>query len=320
MSIENAAALIVAAGRGSRMGAAAAGRAKQYVTLGDRAILCWSLHAFLVHPKVTHIQVVIHGDDQHLYLQACTCLEDPDGKLLPPVIGGATRQASTNNGLTALAPSKPSVVLIHDAARPFLQSQMIDKLLAALEVHPGALPAIPVADTVKHAATDGTITKTIPRDGLWRAQTPQAFHYDVICSAHQDAERNLDMTFTDDASIAEAAQCPVRLVDGEDTLRKITTPADLSWARTHLLNTTGPRMTQQETRIGQGFDVHAFADGDAVTLCGVTIPHTQTLSGHSDADVALHALTDAILGAIGDGDIGTHFPPSDPQWLSLIHI
>jgi 2-C-methyl-D-erythritol 4-phosphate cytidylyltransferase/2-C-methyl-D-erythritol 2,4-cyclodiphosphate synthase len=201
-------------------------------------------------------------------------------------------------------------VLIHDAARPLLTADLVSRLLAALDQTPGAIAADPVADTLKRAAADGTIAATVERAHLWRAQTPQAFHFEPILAAHRRAAEAQMMSFTDDAGLAEWAGLTVKLVASSSLNLKLTTAQDIALAERLL----APQARTLETRNGTGFDVHAFCAGDHVWLGGVKIPHTHGLSGHSDADVALHALTDALLGAIGDGDIGEHFPPSDPQW------
>jgi len=307
------AALIVAAGRGSRLADASDGLAKQYVQLSGKSVLAWSMESLLTSPEVSHVQVVIHPGDQSLYNDVTNNLDMSREKLLPPVFGGETRQQSVRNGLNALRSHNPATVLIHDAARPFLTHGVVSALQAALEVHPGAIPALPVVDTLKRTGHETRVNETVPREHLWRAQTPQAFHFETILQAHVAAEQSRT-DFTDDGSIAEAAGHTVVLVPGDETLRKLTTREDLVWARNHSATLLGETMQHHETRVGQGFDVHAFADGDAVVLCGVSIPFHKRLSGHSDADVGLHALTDAILGALADGDIGTHFPPSDPQW------
>ncbi|MGI9405981.1 MAG: bifunctional 2-C-methyl-D-erythritol 4-phosphate cytidylyltransferase/2-C-methyl-D-erythritol 2,4-cyclodiphosphate synthase [Hyphomicrobiaceae bacterium] len=304
------AALIVAAGRGSRMGHDNGGLAKQFADLGGRTVLSWPMQTFLEFPDISFVQVVIHPDDRALYDGAVGDLAAQTlPKLLAPVPGGASRRASTANGLEALKAVQPDTVLIHDAARPFVDPDIIAGLFTALETHDGAIPGIAVADTLKRATAHGAIDETVSREGLWQAQTPQAFRFAMICAAHEAAAQSARTDFTDDASIVEASGGTVGIIPGDHSLRKITTQADLAWAQAR-----AQRLTQMETRVGQGFDVHAFGDGDAVILCGVKIPHVKKLSGHSDADVAMHALTDAILGAVGDGDIGTHFPPSDPQW------
>lgn len=299
-------AVVVAAGRGLRM---AGGDAvpKQYRTLAGRPLLSHSLAVFTRHPAIEAVAVVIHPDDQPLYEEAARQFA---ARLTAPVSGGATRQDSVRQGLEAFAAAAPDRVLIHDAARPFVTGDLIDRLLAALDDSPAAIAAEPVADTLKRAGADGTIEATIDRERLWRAQTPQAFRFADILAAHRRAAQTAPGRFTDDAGLAEWAGLAVKLVASGGHNMKLTTADDVALAE-RLLASGGQTM---ETRTGSGFDVHAFAPGDHVWLCGVSIPHTHTLEGHSDADVALHALTDAILGAIGDGDIGQHFPPSDPRW------
>jgi 2-C-methyl-D-erythritol 4-phosphate cytidylyltransferase/2-C-methyl-D-erythritol 2,4-cyclodiphosphate synthase len=299
------AAIVVAAGRGTR--ALAAGSApKQYVALGGTSVLRRTLDRLGRHPAVGAIQVVIHADDRALYGQAVAGFAGP---LLPPVVGGATRQASVLAGLEALQSHDPDTVLIHDAARPFVDCALIDRVLAALPRAQGAVPALAVADTLKRDAGDRTIAATVPRSGLWRAQTPQGFRFADILAAHRRAAADGLHDLTDDAAVAEHAGLAVALVEGNEHNRKLTTAEDLIVAERELSGDNFP-----DVRTGTGFDVHRFAEGDHVWLGGIRIPHTQRLDGHSDADVALHAVTDALLGAIGDGDIGQHFPPSDPQW------
>jgi 2-C-methyl-D-erythritol 4-phosphate cytidylyltransferase/2-C-methyl-D-erythritol 2,4-cyclodiphosphate synthase len=291
----NTIALIVAAGRGSRFGATAP---KQYVDLAGKPVLRHSLDTFAWHPKVGGVRVVIHADDRALYDLATSGLS-----LLPPVTGGATRQESVRRGLESLNDLKPDHVLIHDAARPLIDAGLIDRMLAALDRAPGAIPALPVADTVKRAI-GGQIAETLDRRNLWRAQTPQAFRYGDIMAAHNGA---VGRDLTDDAAVAEAAGLAVAVVEGTEENFKVTTEADLRRAQQML----SPAL---DIRTGSGFDVHRFGPGDKIMLCGIAVPHDYGLIGHSDADVGLHALTDAILGAIAAGDIGLHFPPSDPRW------
>jgi 2-C-methyl-D-erythritol 4-phosphate cytidylyltransferase/2-C-methyl-D-erythritol 2,4-cyclodiphosphate synthase len=291
----NTIALIVAAGRGSRFGATSP---KQYADLAGKPVLRHSLEIFARHPKVNGVRVVIHADDRALYDSATTGLS-----LLAPVTGGATRQESVRRGLESLNELKPDRVLIHDAARPLIDGALIDRMLAAIEKAPGAIPALPVADTVKRAA-DGHVAETLDRRNLWRAQTPQAFRYGDIMAAHRAAAGR---ELTDDAAVAEAAGLAVALVEGTEENFKVTTEADLRRAQQML----SPAL---DIRTGSGFDVHRFGPGDKIMLCGIAVPHDHGLIGHSDADVGLHALTDAILGAIAAGDIGLHFPPSDPRW------
>jgi 2-C-methyl-D-erythritol 4-phosphate cytidylyltransferase/2-C-methyl-D-erythritol 2,4-cyclodiphosphate synthase len=312
-------ALIVAAGRGTRAaagaGAAGAPVPKQYAPLAPGpggTVLARTLRAFLAHPRVASVAVVIHADDRARY-EASLAL--PAGvvrtRLLPPVIGGATRQASVRAGLEALAArvAPEAIVLVHDAARPFVDAATIDRVIAAVADAGAAIAALPLVDTLKKAGAAAEIAETVERAGLWRAQTPQGFRLGDAVAMHRAALAAGREDFTDDAALAEWQGRPVRLVEGAAGNVKITTAADLAEARLRIERERG-----METRIGQGFDVHRFAEGDHVWLGGVRIPHTQRLDGHSDADVVLHALTDALLGAIGDGDIGQHFPPSDMRW------
>ena len=309
-------ALIVAAGRGARAGA---GGPKQYRDLAGKTVLRRTVEAFLHHGDVDAVRVVIHRDDHDLYAEAMGDLTGAGG-LLAPVDGGAERQDSVRLGLESLAADAPARVLIHDAARPFVDDGTISRVLAALAETDGALAALPVFDTIKEAedradATRPNVARTVPRDGLWRAQTPQGFRFDAILGAHRAAAGE---KLTDDAAVAEQAGLAVRLVAGAPDNMKITQAEDFGMAEILLGRHAGRQGAMQtphyEYRTGSGFDVHAFEDGDTVILCGVAIPHTRKLKGHSDADVGMHALTDAILGAIGEGDIGDHFPPSDPQW------
>ncbi len=299
-------ALIVAAGRGARAGAD--GGPKQYRPLAGEAVIAHTLRAFLAHPKVDGVRCVIHRDDHDLYAEATAAVAG-DAKLLPPVDGGAERQDSVRLGLRSLSDAAPECVLIHDAARPFVAADVVARVVDALEDADGAIAALPVFDTIKKAdgADHPCIADTVPRERLWRAQTPQGFRFDAILAAHETAEGSV---LTDDAAVAEAAGLDVRLVAGSPDNMKITQAEDFGMAETLL----GRRMVSFEYRSGHGYDVHQFEPGEATILCGVSIPHDAKLKGHSDADAGLHALTDAILGAIGEGDIGDHFPPSDPQW------
>ena len=299
------AALIVAAGRGTRV---AGPVPKQYAQLGGTSVLARTLGVLLEHPAIDVGVVAIAEADRARY-EAAVAGDHP--KLASPVLGGATRQRSVLNGLRALAPLSPSSVLIHDAARPFVTPDIVDRVLAALQRSPGAIAAVPLADTLKRAGRDGRIEATLDRAGLWRAQTPQGFRFDAILQAHEAALTAGREDLTDDAAVAEWAGLPVELVEGSEANVKLTTAEDL--ARAARAVGTAPTGAG-EVRTGQGFDVHRFAAGDHVWLCGVRIPHARALEGHSDADVGLHALTDALLGAIGDGDIGQHFPNTDPRW------
>jgi 2-C-methyl-D-erythritol 4-phosphate cytidylyltransferase / 2-C-methyl-D-erythritol 2,4-cyclodiphosphate synthase len=290
-------ALIVAAGRGTRFGGALP---KQYLPLGGAAVLRHAVAAFASHPRIAGAQIVIRDEDRARFDAAVAGLD-----VLPPVGGGAERQDSVRLGLEALARYKPSSVLIHDGARPFADAALIDRVTDALDRAPAAIPAVPLGDTIKRVAADGRIEQTVDRAGLFRAQTPQGFHFAAILAAHRAAAGRV---LTDDAAVAEAAGIAPLIVAGSEENMKITATEDLAAAERLL----AARLA--DVRVGQGFDVHGFGIGDHIMACGIAIPHDQALVGHSDADVGLHALTDAILGAIGAGDIGLHFPPSDPRW------
>jgi len=290
------AVLVVAAGKGERAGGAVP---KQYAPLLGKPILRWTLEAFARHPRVTSIQVAVGPGQEQLYAAAIEGLD-----LLPPVIGGATRQESVRRGLEALAHAAPDMVLIQDAARPLVSERVVDAVIAALESGAdGAVPLLAVADTLKRN-DDGKWT-TVPREGLHRAQTPQGFRFAKILRAHRHYAAQ---DVTDDMALAELAGLHIAAVAGEDGNMKVTTPEDFALAEAHLRARLG------ESRTGMGYDVHRFAPGDHVWLCGIKVPHDHALEGHSDADAGLHALTDAILGAIGEGDIGQHFPPTDERW------
>ena len=294
--MSSCAALIVAAGRGSRFGGPLP---KQYASLAGQPVLRRTLEVLRATPGIDRLQVVIAAGDEPLYQAAVEGLDLP-----PPVIGGVSRQQSVLNGLEALAGQPPDLVAIHDAARPFVRVSDILACLEALEPGvDGAVLGVPLADTLKRVDESGRLAGTVPRDGLWRAQTPQVFRFARLLDAHRAAAGlgAVEATaLTDDAAVAERAGLRLVMVQGHDDNRKLTTTDDM--------------MQTFETRTALGFDVHGFAPGDRVMLGGVAIPHDQALDGHSDADVALHALTDAVLGTIAAGDIGKHFPPSDPQW------
>jgi len=290
------AVLVVAAGKGERAGGAVP---KQYAPLLGKPILRWTLEAFARHPRVTSIQVAVGPGQEQLYAAAIEGLD-----LLPPVIGGATRQESVRRGLEALAHAAPDMVLIQDAARPLVSERVVDAVIAALESGAdGAVPLLAVADTLKRN-DDGKWT-TVPREGLHRAQTPQGFRFAKILRAHRHYAAQ---DVTDDMALAELAGLHIAAVAGEDGNMKVTTPEDFALAEAHLRARLG------ESRTGMGYDVHRFVPGDHVWLCGIKVPHDHALEGHSDADAGLHALTDAILGAIGEGDIGQHFSPTDERW------
>jgi 2-C-methyl-D-erythritol 4-phosphate cytidylyltransferase/2-C-methyl-D-erythritol 2,4-cyclodiphosphate synthase len=295
------AAVVVAAGRGLRAGG---DMPKQYRHLAGEPVIRASLRLFAQHPEVGMVQPVIHSDDAARFGAAAAEL-----KLLAPVFGGATRQASVRAGLEALAPLRPDLVLIHDAARPYASAALVTRAIAAVEATGAAIPVMPLADTVKSVDRTGRLIEaTLDRTVLRTVQTPQVFTFGPVLDAHRRAAESGREDFTDDAALAEWAGLKVAAFSGEAGNVKLTTAEDVARAeRDHAA-------ALADTRIGSGFDVHAFAAGDHLMLAGVRIPHDRGLTGHSDADVALHALTDAVLGALADGDIGTHFPPTDPQW------
>lgn len=286
-------ALVVAAGSGVRAGGETP---KQYRRIAGRALLAHAVDR-LRHPRIDEVRVVIGEGQDALYVEAIGPRALP-----PPVIGGASRRESVRNGLEAIAADDVAHVLIHDAARPFLPGEVIDRLLDALAESDSAVPALPVVDTLARA--DAALGETVARDALVRVQTPQAFRFDAIRQAHADWSGD---EATDDAQVARAAGLSVAIVDGDPALEKLTHPADFDRAEARLA-------AAWSVRTGLGFDVHALVSGEELWLGGLLIPHDKGLKGHSDADVALHALTDALLGALGAGDIGDHFPPSDPQW------
>jgi 2-C-methyl-D-erythritol 4-phosphate cytidylyltransferase / 2-C-methyl-D-erythritol 2,4-cyclodiphosphate synthase len=294
------AALVVAAGRGSRFGG---DLPKQYAVLGGKMVLTRTLAAFAAHPAVDAVVAVIHADDAELY---AACAAGSWTKLRPPVAGGATRQASVLAGLEALAGDPPDVVLIHDAARPSATPALIDRAIAAAQAHGAAVPGAPVTDTIV-GVEGGAVASTPERAALRAVQTPQAFLFTLILAAHRRADASGRRDHTDDGSVARAAGHAVHVFEGDPANVKITTQDDLVRAEQRL----GAALV---SRAAQGFDVHAFGPGDHVWLCGVKVPHTHGFVAHSDGDVALHALTDALLASMADGDIGRHFPPSDPQW------
>lgn len=299
--------LTVAGGRGVRAGD---GPPKQYRPLAGKTVLAHTLQSLHDSWPEALLTVVIHADDPALYEQSVAELSDPaKAALTPPALGGATRQMSARNGLEALArlPCPPGIVLIHDAARPFTNTALLSRAIQAARAHGAAVPGAPLADTVKEIDAAGFVIATPDRARLRAVQTPQAFRFDLILDAHRaaaDGAREL----TDDAMVAEAAGHAVFVFEGDTANFKLTTGEDFLHAQAMLLKDL------PDIRTGQGYDVHAFCPGDRVWLGGVAIPHTQGLKGHSDADVLTHAIADAIFGALADGDIGAHFPPSDPQW------
>ena len=294
------AAVVVAAGQGLRAGGEIP---KQFRRIAGETLLERALSAFAEAPDVTFVQPVIRPDDVDLVRRLTSGMN-----VLEPVAGGATRQASVRAGLEALVACTPDIVLVHDAARPFASASLITRAIAAAEKTGAAIPALPVTDTVKRIDSTGTIEATLDRNSIRLVQTPQAFAFPALFDAHRRALAQGRNDFTDDAALAEWAGIKVSVFAGEPGNIKFTTPED--FARAEAIQSAG----LGDVRTGSGLDVHAFGPGDHVTLGGIRIPHVQALTGHSDADVALHALTDAILGALADGDIGAHFPPSDPQW------
>jgi 2-C-methyl-D-erythritol 4-phosphate cytidylyltransferase/2-C-methyl-D-erythritol 2,4-cyclodiphosphate synthase len=307
----NTIALIVAAGSSVRFGGSIP---KTYANLAGQSVLSYSLKIFGAHPAVDAVRVVIQEGHQLLYNQTLKSC-GPNLKVLEPIRGGAERQESVRLGLESIASLNPHRVIIHDAARPLLTSDLIERVLVAIRGEAtsvlGAIAAIQIPDTVKRATTDlppngqHLIDSTVDRRNLWRAQTPQAFDFKAIMAAHQSAK---DDQHTDDAAVAEASGLSLALITGESENFKITNTEDLTRAEIMLSTRRG------DIRVGNGFDTHRFEPGDHVILCGVPIPYDKSLQGHSDADVALHAVTDALLSAIGAGDIGIHFPPSDNRW------
>jgi 2-C-methyl-D-erythritol 4-phosphate cytidylyltransferase/2-C-methyl-D-erythritol 2,4-cyclodiphosphate synthase len=295
---ETVAAIVVAGGRGLRSGGEIP---KQYKVVAGEPVLRRALRLFLGHAGISIVQSVIHPADHALYDSAIRGLALP-----PPVHGGATRQESVLAGLAALEQVSPDLVLIHDAARPFASPALIDRAIAAGRSCGAAIPVLPVADTVKTIDLQGRVTGTLDRDRLRVVQTPQSFGFRALLDAHRRAVREGRHEFTDDAALAEWAGMTVTTFPGEAGNVKLTTPEDFMKAAAHT--------DLADIRVGTGYDVHAFGDGDHVMLGGIRIAHDRGLKGHSDADAVLHALVDAILGALGEGDIGAHFPPSDPQW------
>ncbi|WP_131116753.1 bifunctional 2-C-methyl-D-erythritol 4-phosphate cytidylyltransferase/2-C-methyl-D-erythritol 2,4-cyclodiphosphate synthase [Lichenihabitans psoromatis] len=300
--------LVVAAGRGSRAGA---GLPKQFRTLAGQSLIARTLHALLsAHPDL-RVTPVIHPDDTDLFSEAARLLDATmRERLHAPVFGGASRQDSVRLGLEALAlhDVAPDIVLIHDGARPFVSPELVLRAIAAADRHQAAVPGCAVTDTIKQIGSDGAVLGTLDRQQLRAVQTPQAFAFPLILAAHRQAAQAGRNDLTDDGAVAEYAGHSVYVFEGDVINVKITTPMDFMSAEARLL------ATLPDIRVGQGYDVHSFTDGDHVWLGGVRIPHDRKLTGHSDADVVLHALTDAVLGAIGDGDIGVHFPPSDEKW------
>jgi 2-C-methyl-D-erythritol 4-phosphate cytidylyltransferase/2-C-methyl-D-erythritol 2,4-cyclodiphosphate synthase len=303
---KTAVALIVAAGESRRAGG---DTPKQYQMLGDKSLLRRTAETFLAHPGITGVKVVVHPAHKAYYEEHTRGLG-----LMPAVTGGNTRQESVKQGLLSLADNPPDYVLIHDAARPNAGHDLITQTLAALETAPAVIPALPVIDTLKHVEAD-RVVGTIERKKLFRAQTPQGFHFTAILDAHKQCT---EYDYTDDAMVAENAGLEVKIMPGSEHNYKITTAEDMRDAQTLLMH-------QFETRVGFGVDAHRLiphepdiiAAKKVVTLCGIGIPFEFELEGHSDADVGLHAIVDAMLGAMGEGDIGSHFPATDPRWRGM---
>jgi 2-C-methyl-D-erythritol 4-phosphate cytidylyltransferase/2-C-methyl-D-erythritol 2,4-cyclodiphosphate synthase len=303
------AVVIVAAGRGTRAGGdlgktSSATLPKQFRRIGGETMLRRTLTTFIAHDEIAFVQPVIHADDLDLYQSSAEGLE----RLLMHAHGGATRQASVRAGLEALSSQKPDIVLIHDAARPFASAALVSRAIAAAARDGAAIPALPVTDTVKTVDANGHVGQTVDRTTLRLVQTPQAFKFDPLLAAHRKAQAAGRDDFTDDAALAEWAGMTVSVFAGEPGNIKITNPEDFARAEAAQMAGLG------DVRTGTGIDVHAFGPGDHVTIGGVRIAHDKALTGHSDADVGLHALVDAILGGLADGDIGSHFPPSDEKW------
>lgn len=296
-------ALIVAAGDSTRLKGATP---KPYMEYGGKTILIRTIEQFLSHPRIDGVRVVIKREHHPVYKKVTLGMN-----IFPPVIGGNSRQESVRRGLDALRHVNPKVVLVHDAARPMASHALIDRVLDGLKTHKGVIPTLPVADTIKQVK-EGVVTATLPRETLQRVQTPQGFHYAELLAAH---EEHAGKSLTDDAAVLETAGHQVVAVEGEASNFKITTAEDLKQFMQIV-------ELGYETRTGIGFDVHALALHDVdtpasqqyISLCGVRIPYTHYLRGHSDADVGLHAIVDALLGTIAEGDIGTHFPPDDQKW------
>lgn len=297
--------VVVIAGRGERAGAPEEGP-KQYRPIGGKPVIEHTLRSILDWPQTRDIALVIHPDDVSLIKPILERL--PQVPAIRLVIGGATRQQSVLAGLEALNGENSTHVMIHDGVRPFLEHDLLERIAQSHRNGAvGVLPVLAVTDTLKNGK-DGMVVTTVSRTGLYGAQTPQSFAYRAILDAHRKAASANNVEFTDDASVAEWAGLPVTMVQGSPDNVKLTLKRDISMADEKL------SAHIPDIRTGNGYDVHQLEAGNGVTLCGIFIPHDQRLKGHSDADVALHALTDALLATCGAGDIGDHFPPSDPQW------
>ncbi|WP_458761024.1 bifunctional 2-C-methyl-D-erythritol 4-phosphate cytidylyltransferase/2-C-methyl-D-erythritol 2,4-cyclodiphosphate synthase [Afipia sp. TerB] len=294
------AAIIVAAGRGLRAGA---GGPKQFRTIGGQTVLARAMAPFCTHPQISAVQPVRNPGDADIFPQAAG-----DLRYELPVDGGATRQISVRAGLEALVGHAPDIVLIHDAARAFVTEAVISRAIDAALITGAAIPVVPVTDTVKLVGDTGSVEATPSRAHLRIAQTPQAFRFDAILEAHRRAAHEGRDDFTDDSALAEWAGLTVATFEGDVANMKLTTPEDFAREEARLGAMLG------DIRTGTGYDVHALTEGDHLMLCGVRVPFNRGFLAHSDGDVGLHAVVDAILGALADGDIGSHFPPSDPKW------
>lgn len=295
-------ALIVAGGTGERMGG---GIPKQYLEIDGKTVLARTISAFLTHPGIDGVRVVVRREHHGLYRKAVAGLT-----LYPLVVGGDTRQESVRRGLESLRHVQPARVLVHDAARPLISHTLISRMLEAMQTQPAVVPVMPISDTLRYVSAEET--HSIDRQHLYAVQTPQGFDYTALLAAHT---QYAGASFTDDATLFEKHGQPVHCIEGDAINFKITHPCDIE-RYMHILS------SQLETRTAMGYDVHALKPHppetptaqQVITLCGVAIAHTHYLEGHSDADVGMHAIVDALLGTVCEGDIGSHFPPSDPQW------
>ena len=315
---DKAAVIIVAAGRGNRAGGSKNSSPKQFQKVGGTSILARTLCKFARNAEIDYITTTIHKDDLRFWKNVQLELDqfltrEENQKILQPVIGGNTRQESVFQGLDSISKSTPTKVLIHDAVRPFLINETISELVQAISAEsPAVLVAVPVVDTLKQVDDSQIVTGTMNRDGVWQAQTPQGFIFEIIYNAHLEAKKIERNDFTDDTAICEWAGIPVKIVEGERNNIKLTSKDDMRQA--DFQSKLEKYATLADIRTGTGFDVHQFGEGSMLLLGGIKIKHDKKLIGHSDADVVLHALTDAIFGALAEGDIGFHFPPEDRTW------
>nr|WP_195886759.1 bifunctional 2-C-methyl-D-erythritol 4-phosphate cytidylyltransferase/2-C-methyl-D-erythritol 2,4-cyclodiphosphate synthase [Bartonella senegalensis] len=300
------AAIILAAGRGKRAGSLLE-KPKQYRLLGQEPVICHTVRCFCQNPAITTIILVIHPEDHQICEQTLTDFKER----LIIVEGGNTRQISTLRGLQALKKFKPKYVHIHDGVRPFIENKLLEQIHITINPQEGVLPILAISDTLKRVNSAHYVLETIPRADLYSAQTPQCFPFERILAAHEKANQACKKEFTDDSAIAEWFGIPMRTIPGDPHNIKITWHEDFDTAHLYLQK---KMQIFPDIRTGNGYDVHSFEEGTSLILCGIKVPFHKKLNGHSDADVALHALTDALLATRGAGDIGTHFPPSDPQW------